>query len=169
MTPKYKQMELSLRRLADRTRLRLLNLMGADEVCVCYFVECWGRTSRRFSRHLATCVGPASSPLRRDGKWMHYPRRRAVGRTRRARLRGVRSGSATTARCSRIAPGLVACAARRRRPSAFSAPRPASLRDRKSPKIATPVSFQTRNNVLRLGRTGGIITPAKTTENDPRD
>ena len=32
-------METLFRALADRTRLRLLNLMGNDEVCVCYFVE----------------------------------------------------------------------------------------------------------------------------------
>ncbi len=28
--------------LADRTRLRLLNLMSGKEVCVCYFVEILG-------------------------------------------------------------------------------------------------------------------------------
>lgn len=28
-------MELLFRALADRTRLRLLNLMGDDEICVC--------------------------------------------------------------------------------------------------------------------------------------
>src|ERR1044072_4034451 len=32
-------MELLFRALADRTRLRLLNLMGDDEICVCFFVE----------------------------------------------------------------------------------------------------------------------------------
>ena len=32
-------MELFLAALADRTRLRLINLMGADELCVCFFVE----------------------------------------------------------------------------------------------------------------------------------
>ena len=32
------QVELLFKALADRTRLRLLNLMGEGEVCVCFFV-----------------------------------------------------------------------------------------------------------------------------------
>lgn len=40
-------MELFFAALADRTRLRLINLMGADELCVCFFVEVhvWARAS----------------------------------------------------------------------------------------------------------------------------
>ena len=34
--------------LGDNTRLRLLNLMGDQEICVCYFVEILGRASRKF-------------------------------------------------------------------------------------------------------------------------
>ena len=39
--------------LADRTRLRLLNLMDGREVCVCYFVEILGQSQPKISRHLA--------------------------------------------------------------------------------------------------------------------
>ena len=34
--------------LGDNTRLRLLNLMGEQEICVCYFVEILAVLSRRF-------------------------------------------------------------------------------------------------------------------------
>jgi hypothetical protein len=33
--------------LGDNTRLRLLNLMGEQEVCVCYFVEILDSPSRK--------------------------------------------------------------------------------------------------------------------------
>ena len=39
--------------LGDTTRLRLLNLMGEQEVCVCYFVEILGGPQPKISRHLA--------------------------------------------------------------------------------------------------------------------
>ena len=45
--------------LADRTRLRLLNLMDGREVCVCYFVEILGRASPRFRGISPTCAARA--------------------------------------------------------------------------------------------------------------
>ena len=45
--------ELFFRALADRTRLRLLNLMRGDEVCVCFFVEILKTNQPKISRHLA--------------------------------------------------------------------------------------------------------------------
>ena len=58
--------------LSDRTRLRLLNLMGEDEVCVCFFVEVLGEHQPKISRHLAFLRDAGLVSARRDGKWMHY-------------------------------------------------------------------------------------------------
>lgn len=58
--------------LSDRTRLRLLNLMGDDEVCVCFFVEILQTSQPKVSRHLAYLRGAGVVEARRDGKWMHY-------------------------------------------------------------------------------------------------
>lgn len=69
---KNKQMELLFRALADRTRLRLLNLMGTDEVCVCFFVVVLGTNQPKISRHLAYLRRAGVVAARRDGKWMHY-------------------------------------------------------------------------------------------------
>ena len=66
------QMELLFRALADRTRLRLLNLMGDDEVCVCFLVEALKLTQPKISRHLAYLRRAGIVASRRDGKWMHY-------------------------------------------------------------------------------------------------
>jgi ArsR family transcriptional regulator len=65
-------MEMLFRALADRTRLRLLNLMGNDEVCVCYFVEVLRTPQPKISRHLAYLRRAGVVGARRDGKWMHY-------------------------------------------------------------------------------------------------
>jgi ArsR family transcriptional regulator len=58
--------------LADRTRLRLLNLMNGHEVCVCYFVEILRQSQPKISRHLAYLRNAGVVSARRDGKWMHY-------------------------------------------------------------------------------------------------
>lgn len=58
--------------LADRTRLRLLNLMRDGEVCVCFFTEVLGESQPKISRHLAYLRNSELVRSRRDGKWMHY-------------------------------------------------------------------------------------------------
>ena len=58
--------------LADRTRLRVLNLLAAGEVCVCYFVELLGESQPKVSRHLAYLRRAGLVQARRDGKWIHY-------------------------------------------------------------------------------------------------
>jgi ArsR family transcriptional regulator len=58
--------------LSDRTRLRLLNLMGDDEVCVCFFVEILQENQSKISRHLAYLRKAGLVASRKDGKWAHY-------------------------------------------------------------------------------------------------
>ncbi len=52
--------------------MRLLNLMGEKEVCVCYFVEILGGPQPKISRHLAYLRNAGIVVARREGKWMHY-------------------------------------------------------------------------------------------------
>jgi ArsR family transcriptional regulator len=65
-------MELFFQALADRTRLRLINLMGGDEMCVCFFVEVLKTHQPKISRHLAYLRKAGIVSARREGKWMHY-------------------------------------------------------------------------------------------------
>jgi ArsR family transcriptional regulator len=67
-----KNVEQFFRALADATRLRLLNLMGEEEVCVCFFVEILGMSQPKVSRHLAYLRRAGVVEARREGKWMHY-------------------------------------------------------------------------------------------------
>lgn len=64
--------ELLFRALADRTRLRLLNLMNGQEICVCYFVGVLDVSQPKISRHLAYLRRAGIVAARKDGKWMHY-------------------------------------------------------------------------------------------------
>lgn len=65
-------LERLFRALADPTRLRLLNLMSSQEVCVCYFTEVIGAPQPKISRHLAYLRRAGIVAARREGKWMHY-------------------------------------------------------------------------------------------------
>src|SRR5688572_19164473 len=65
-------LELFFSALADRTRLRLLNLMRDGEVCVCFFAGSIGTNNPKISRHLSYLKRAGLVEARRDGKWMHY-------------------------------------------------------------------------------------------------
>ena len=58
--------------LADSTRLRIINLMGEQEVCVCYFTQVIAAPQPKISRHLAYLRRTGIVGARREGKWMHY-------------------------------------------------------------------------------------------------
>ena len=75
--------------LADRTRLRLLNLMDGREVCVCYFVEVLKQGQPKISRHLAYLRRAGIVAARREGKWMHYRIERQEDEGARAVLEAV--------------------------------------------------------------------------------
>jgi ArsR family transcriptional regulator len=64
--------ELFFQALGDTTRLRLLNLMGDREICVCFFVEILEQGQPKISRHLAYLRRAGIVEARREGKWMHY-------------------------------------------------------------------------------------------------
>ena len=65
-------MESMLRALSERVRLRILNLIGDTELCVCFFVEALQLPQPTISRHLAYLRREGVVTARRDGLWMHY-------------------------------------------------------------------------------------------------
>lgn len=66
------EMETFFLALADKTRLRLLNLLREGEVCVCFLVQVLKESQPKISRHLAYLRNAGIVAARRDGKWMHY-------------------------------------------------------------------------------------------------
>jgi Predicted transcriptional regulators len=72
MANKDYSIELFFKALADRTRLRIIHLIGDDEVCVCFFVEVLRTNQPKVSRHLAYMRRAGLVSARREGKWMNY-------------------------------------------------------------------------------------------------
>ena len=66
------EMEMFFMALADKTRLRLLNLIRYEEVCVCLFVEALNESQPKVSRHLAYLRKAKLVSPRRESKWMYY-------------------------------------------------------------------------------------------------
>ena len=72
MPKKNYRIEDLFKALADRTRLRLISLIGDSEVCVCFLVEILKTSQPKISRHLAYLRRAQIVKARREGKWMHY-------------------------------------------------------------------------------------------------
>ncbi len=67
-----KQLETLFKALADETRLRILGLLLAGEVCVCDIHESLKIPQSTASRHLAYLRRAGLVRTRRDGLWIHY-------------------------------------------------------------------------------------------------
>jgi ArsR family transcriptional regulator len=70
--PAIDQLEIVFKALADKTRLRILALLGNNEVCVCHLHDTLGLPQPTASRHLAYLRKSGLVDARRDGVWMHY-------------------------------------------------------------------------------------------------
>jgi ArsR family transcriptional regulator len=72
MAKQLDQMETLFKALADTTRLRILGLLLAGEVCVCDIHESLKIPQPKASRHLAYLRHAGLVDTRRDGLWIHY-------------------------------------------------------------------------------------------------
>jgi ArsR family transcriptional regulator len=127
-SPRKYDLALLFAALADRTRLRLLNLMDGKEVCVCYFVEILGQSQPKISRHLAYLRRAGIVTARREGKWMHYkivpPKHAGAAQILSETLSVLRVDSSMQADLSRL---NKACCATATVSALLEAPRPTIL------------------------------------------
>ena len=65
-------LEQLFRALADDTRLRILALLAAGEICVCHIHGALGLPQPTVSRHLAYLRRAGLVAARKDGLWVHY-------------------------------------------------------------------------------------------------
>ena len=66
------RLESVFKALGDGTRLRILGLLLAGEVCVCHIHETLKIPQSKASRHLAYLRRSGLVATRRDGLWVHY-------------------------------------------------------------------------------------------------
>ena len=127
-SPKNYDLALLFAALADRTRLRLLNLMNGKEVCVCYFVEILEQSQPKISRHLAYLRRAGIVAARREGKWIHYkivvPKHAGAARVLNETLAVLREDKAMQADLSRL---TKACCAPQKLPALDGAPTPRTV------------------------------------------
>jgi ArsR family transcriptional regulator len=71
-TDSLDRLETLFKALGDRTRLRILALLAAGEVCVCNIHESLNLPQPTVSRHLAYLRRSGLVETRREGVWMHY-------------------------------------------------------------------------------------------------
>jgi ArsR family transcriptional regulator len=71
-TPELPALEQLFRALSDDTRLRILGLLAAGEICVCHIHGALDLPQPTVSRHLAYLRKSGLAAARRDGLWMHY-------------------------------------------------------------------------------------------------
>jgi len=76
--PAIDQLESVFKALADKTRLRIVALLGSNEVCVCHIHDSLEVPQPTVSRHLAYLRRAGLVDVRRDGVWMHYQVARAL-------------------------------------------------------------------------------------------
>jgi len=75
------ELEHLFKALADKTRLRILALLGNNEVCVCHIHDSLALPQPTVSRHLAYLRKSGLVAARRDGVWMHYQLSRSLSPT----------------------------------------------------------------------------------------
>lgn len=93
-------LEQMFKALADDTRLRILALLAAGEVCVCHIHGALDVPQPTVSRHLAYLRKTGLVAARREGLWMHYrlemPEAPAAARVLKASLDAVHATSGIT-------------------------------------------------------------------------
>lgn len=126
--PPIAPLDALFRALADPTRLRLLNLIGNREICVCYFVGILRINQPKVSRHLAYLRRAGVVAARREGKWMHYrlavPKDRAVAAILHETLKHLRAKPEMRRDIARLSS---ACCAPTKYAVLSGAPEPASI------------------------------------------
>jgi ArsR family transcriptional regulator len=109
-TASMDSLDVLFKALADQTRLRILALLAAGEVCVCNIHGALDLPQPTVSRHLASLRKAGLVAARRDGLWMHYslvwPAAPVAAGVIKATLEAVNAASGSSADRRRLS-GLV--------------------------------------------------------------
>ena len=96
-TPAVDDLDLLFKGFADPTRIRLLNVLAAGELCVCDLVELVAVPQPAVSRHLAYLRRSGLVEVRRSAKFAYYRLARPAHLVHRTLLACVRSSFAGVA------------------------------------------------------------------------
>ncbi len=94
--------------LCDRTRLRILHLLGHGPLCVCHFQALLDEPQVKISKHLAYLKARGLVQAQREANWMVYSLPRTIGPELRANLACLQDCVRDDARFQRDIAGLKA-------------------------------------------------------------
>lgn len=66
------QLQEIFKALSDQTRVRILKLLGEEEICVCELMQVFEMPESTISRHMNILKRAGLVSGRRQGKWVHY-------------------------------------------------------------------------------------------------
>lgn len=66
------RVDAMFRALSDRTRLRIMHMLGGGELCVCHIVDVLSVPQPKTSRHLAYLRNAGLVVCRKQGLWCYY-------------------------------------------------------------------------------------------------
>lgn len=92
----------------DRTRLRILHLLGHGPLCVCHFQELLGEPQVKISKHLAYLKARGLVQAQREANWMVYRLPEKITPELRANLACLQDCAGEDARFRRDVAGLKA-------------------------------------------------------------
>ena len=72
MDKNYKETAQVLKALSDETRLEIVDMLKAGELCACEILESFNITQPTLSYHMKILTDCALVNGRRDGAWMRY-------------------------------------------------------------------------------------------------
>lgn len=87
-----KESESFFNALADRTRYRILSLLGEGELCVCDLMRVLKEPQSKISRHLSYLRQAKLVQARKEGLWMYYRLSKFSVRTFRGVLETLQKG-----------------------------------------------------------------------------
>lgn len=67
-----KNMAQLFKALGDENRLKILSLLGEEEVCACVLLEALEISQPTLSHHMKLLVDSGLVSARKDGRWMRY-------------------------------------------------------------------------------------------------
>lgn len=68
----YEEASVLFKLLGDKTRLAMVSLLSADELCVCEFVEYFQMSQPSVSQHLRKMRDKGLVKERKQGQWVFY-------------------------------------------------------------------------------------------------
>lgn len=72
MQEKYHDFVQMFKGLADETRLKILDMLSAEELCACKILEAFEITQPTLSYHMKILTDCGLVNARREGAWMKY-------------------------------------------------------------------------------------------------